>query len=187
MHRGSKVIEGVSAEEIVAVITSLDCRKTWDERFDSAHVLQSYGGHTRTSFLTAKAGFPFRDRGFYLASVVAREHTPMSTFNRRPARWRSNHPQHATLSFVCPPHSVRNQLKISHRRNTILMGCLLGVYMWMRGYWRPLIRTPRRTMRYHLLDARGLLRWIMQDQFLLRSTRGSTRRSRAVFLRSRRT
>lgn len=84
VHRGSKVIEGVSAEEIVAVITSLDCRKTWDERFDSAHVLQSYGGHTRTSFLTAKAGFPFRDRGFYLASVVAREHTPMSTFNRRP-------------------------------------------------------------------------------------------------------
>ena len=43
-------------------------------------------------------------------------------------------------------------------------------------------------MRSYLLDVCGLLGWIMQSQFLImRSARGSTRRSRAVFLRSRRT
>jgi hypothetical protein len=79
VHKGSKVIEGVSAEEVAAVINGLDCRKVWDERFDSALVLQSYGGQTKTMFMTAKGGFPFRDRGFYLANVMAREHLPNST------------------------------------------------------------------------------------------------------------
>ncbi|CAA7265186.1 unnamed protein product [Cyclocybe aegerita] len=72
VHKGFKVIEGVSAEELAAVIMESDCRKTWDERFDSASVLQSYGASARTSFLVAKGGFPFRDRGFYIASVMAR-------------------------------------------------------------------------------------------------------------------
>ena len=79
VHKGFKVIEGVSAEELASVILELDCRKTWDERFDSARVLEAYGGQARTTFMVAKGGFPFRDRGFYLANVMAREHNPFSS------------------------------------------------------------------------------------------------------------
>ncbi|KAA1470286.1 hypothetical protein DENSPDRAFT_797515 [Dentipellis sp. KUC8613] len=72
VHRAEKVIEGISAEEIAAVISSYDCRKRWDDCFDSAHVLEAFGGENRTAFVVNKGGFPFRDRGFYLASVQAR-------------------------------------------------------------------------------------------------------------------
>ncbi|KAJ7626295.1 hypothetical protein DFH06DRAFT_1058338 [Mycena polygramma] len=81
VHKGEKVIEGVSAEELAAIVTEFECRKKWDERLDSATVLESYGADCRTSFIVAKAGFPFRDRGFYVASVLARAHVVPS---RRP-------------------------------------------------------------------------------------------------------
>ncbi|KAF8196873.1 hypothetical protein K438DRAFT_2016762 [Mycena galopus ATCC 62051] len=81
VHKGEKVIEGVSAEELAAIVTEFECRKKWDERLGSATVLESYGSDCRTSFVVAKAGFPFRDRGFYLASVLARAHVSPS---RRP-------------------------------------------------------------------------------------------------------
>ncbi|KAJ7746796.1 hypothetical protein DFH07DRAFT_942614 [Mycena maculata] len=81
VHKGEKVIEGVSAEELAAIVTEFDCRKKWDDRFDSATVLESYGADCRTAFLVAKAGFPFRDRGFYVASVLARAYVAPS---RRP-------------------------------------------------------------------------------------------------------
>ncbi|KAJ7156846.1 hypothetical protein C8R43DRAFT_997401 [Mycena crocata] len=81
VHKGEKVVEGVSAEELAAIVTEYDCRKKWDERFESATVLESYGADCRTAFVVAKAGFPFRDRGFYVASVLARAHVSPS---RRP-------------------------------------------------------------------------------------------------------
>ena len=79
VHRGVKVIEGVPAEELAEVIMEFDCRKTWDEWYDSARVLESYGGSARTIFSVSKAGFPFRDRGFCLANVTARAHVPASS------------------------------------------------------------------------------------------------------------
>ncbi|KAF9068432.1 hypothetical protein BDP27DRAFT_1448460 [Rhodocollybia butyracea] len=72
VHKGEKVIEGISAEELATVITESDCRMKWDDRFESATMLESYGNGCNTSFAVAKAGFPFRDRGFYIASLVAR-------------------------------------------------------------------------------------------------------------------
>ncbi|KAJ2930041.1 hypothetical protein H1R20_g7047, partial [Candolleomyces eurysporus] len=72
VHKGQKVVEGVSGEELAAIIMEDDCRKVWDDRFDSIRTLESYGNSCRTLFFTAKGGFPFRDRGFYLASVTAR-------------------------------------------------------------------------------------------------------------------
>ncbi|KAF9454468.1 hypothetical protein P691DRAFT_797224 [Macrolepiota fuliginosa MF-IS2] len=72
VHRGAKVIEGVSAEELAPMVTHWDCRRKWDDRFDNVKVLESYGADSQTAFLTSRAGFPFRDRGFYLASVVVR-------------------------------------------------------------------------------------------------------------------
>ncbi|KIM34210.1 hypothetical protein M408DRAFT_60796 [Serendipita vermifera MAFF 305830] len=70
VHKASKVIEGVAAEEIVNILSSYDCRKLWDERFDSAVVLQDYGHGCLTAFTTIKGAFPFQPRGFYTASVL---------------------------------------------------------------------------------------------------------------------
>ena len=74
VYKGEKVIEGISAEEIAAVVTSYDARKRWDERFVGAHVLEAFAGAggAHTAFAVNKASFPFRDRGFYLASILAR-------------------------------------------------------------------------------------------------------------------
>jgi hypothetical protein len=74
VYKGEKVIEGVSAEEIAAVVTSYDARKRWDERFVEADVLEAFvgAGGAHTAFTVSKASFPFRDRGFYIASVLAR-------------------------------------------------------------------------------------------------------------------
>jgi hypothetical protein len=82
VYRGEKVIEGVSAEEVASVVTSYDCRKQWDDRFDSASVFESFGAECHTAFLVSKAGFPFRDRGFYVASVMARARTSASSSRR---------------------------------------------------------------------------------------------------------
>ena len=72
IHKGEKVIEGVSAEEVASVIASYDCRKQWDTQFSSAQVFQVFRDGCHTAFAVNKGGFPFRDRGFYLASVLAR-------------------------------------------------------------------------------------------------------------------
>jgi hypothetical protein len=72
VHKGEKVIEGVSAEEVASVIASYDCQKQWDTRFDSAKLFQVFRDGCHTAFVVNKSGFPFRDRGFYLASVLAR-------------------------------------------------------------------------------------------------------------------
>lgn len=85
VHKGFKVIQGVSAEELAAVVMEPDCRKKWDDRYDSLHLLESYGGEARTAFLVSKAGFPWRDRGFYVASVMARAFAPVSASRRNTA------------------------------------------------------------------------------------------------------
>ncbi|KAI9507671.1 hypothetical protein F5148DRAFT_1276110 [Russula earlei] len=66
VYKGERVLEGISADEIAAV--------RWDERFVGAHVLETFAvaGGAHTAFAVSKASFPFRDRGFYLASILAR-------------------------------------------------------------------------------------------------------------------
>ena len=76
VHKGEKVIEGVSAEEVSSIVTSYECRKTWDDRFASAIVLEQFGAKCHTAFVTSKGGFPFRDRGFLVASMLARSRLP---------------------------------------------------------------------------------------------------------------
>jgi hypothetical protein len=74
VYKGERVIEGISAEEIAAVVTNYDARKRWDDRFVEAHFLEAFAGAggAHTAFTVSKAGFPFRDRGFYVASILAR-------------------------------------------------------------------------------------------------------------------
>ena len=84
IHRGEKVIEGVSAEEVSSIVMSYDCRKQWDDRFGSAIVLQSFGAQSHTAFAVSKCGFPFRDRGFYVASLMARSKLPQVSIDIPP-------------------------------------------------------------------------------------------------------
>ncbi|KAH7910065.1 hypothetical protein BJ138DRAFT_1127188 [Hygrophoropsis aurantiaca] len=84
VHKGEKVVEGVSAEEVASVVTSYECRKQWDDRFDSATMLESFGARCHTAFVVSKGGFPFRDRGFYLSSVMARARLPSANADATP-------------------------------------------------------------------------------------------------------
>ena len=72
IHKAQRVIEGFGAEEIAAVISNPPSRTQWDDRIESVILLDSYGASCTTQFMVAKAGFPFRDRGFFTASLVAR-------------------------------------------------------------------------------------------------------------------
>jgi hypothetical protein len=84
VHKGEKVIEGVSAEEVAAVVTNYECRKQWDVRFASASILERFGSKCHTAFVVSKGGFPFRDRGFFMASIMARSRLPLSSLDLTP-------------------------------------------------------------------------------------------------------
>jgi hypothetical protein len=104
VHKGEKVIEGVSAEELASVLTSYDCRKRWDDRFDSANVFEGFGSECHTAFIVSKGGFPFRDRGFYLASVMARARP--SAFSSRGDQSNDNRNAIFCVSASFSPDSV---------------------------------------------------------------------------------
>lgn len=72
IHRSSKVIEGFSAEEIAQIVNDTRSRSIWDDAFESSLTLQTFGTSSYTAFRVSKGGFPFRDRGFYVAQLTAR-------------------------------------------------------------------------------------------------------------------
>ncbi|TBU42649.1 hypothetical protein BD309DRAFT_1001682 [Dichomitus squalens] len=118
VHKGKKVIEGVAAEEIVSVLTSYDCRKQWDTRFDSVSVLEAYGADAHTAFVIMKGGFPFRDRGFYLASLIARgtTSTPASRRSTVDVEQLSGE-QHSRSAIFCVSASFSPE-SVSHFAST---------------------------------------------------------------------
>ncbi|GAA5885767.1 hypothetical protein JCM6882_007558 [Rhodosporidiobolus microsporus] len=77
--RGDKIVQGLTADEIAAVVTAPGCRKAWDERVESAVPLASYGHGISTSVLTTKPAFPFKGRVFYVASANASVKVPSAS------------------------------------------------------------------------------------------------------------
>ncbi|WWC60113.1 uncharacterized protein I303_102677 [Kwoniella dejecticola CBS 10117] len=88
VFRAGRIIEGFTAEDVSATVSSL--RK--DERFDKPTPLQSFGNGITTSHMVAHTTFPFRGRSMLVATIVARmpdppppspsahgPHTPLST------------------------------------------------------------------------------------------------------------
>lgn len=69
VYRAGRILEGFTAEEVSASISSL----SKDDRFDRRVRLQSYGPNITTSHTTAHTTFPFRGRSVLLASIVARQ------------------------------------------------------------------------------------------------------------------
>lgn len=72
IQRADKVVQGLTAEEILQAVESLAVRKTVDERMDTALPLQSYGNGAGVYFATTKPSFPFRGRAFCVAHLTAR-------------------------------------------------------------------------------------------------------------------
>uniref|UniRef100_V5EA12 START domain-containing protein n=2 Tax=Kalmanozyma brasiliensis (strain GHG001) TaxID=1365824 RepID=V5EA12_KALBG len=78
VQRGDKVVQGLSAEDLLDLVSNPQSRKQWDDKIDSTTLLESYGDGSFTSFITTKASFPFRGRAFHLASLTARGMPPSS-------------------------------------------------------------------------------------------------------------
>ena len=68
VYRAGRIIEGFTAEEVSASIST----QNKDERFDRPTRLQSFGPNITTSHTQAYTTFPFRGRSMLLATVVAR-------------------------------------------------------------------------------------------------------------------
>lgn len=99
VHKGEKVIEGVSAEEVAHIVNHYDSRSAWDDRFDTAVILQEFGVGCHSAFVVSKGGFPFRDRGFYLANASARLLQPSDSTVRQHNGAASPHP--ASSAILC--------------------------------------------------------------------------------------
>lgn len=72
VHRASRVFQGCTPEEVIGAVAATSTRKAWDDRIDSVVPLEVYAGGVTAAFVTASCAFPFRDRGFYLASLTAK-------------------------------------------------------------------------------------------------------------------
>ncbi|KAJ8294920.1 hypothetical protein OF846_001989 [Rhodotorula toruloides] len=79
VYRGDKIVQGLTAEEIASIVTSVGCRKAWDERVDNATPLASYGHGVMTCAIMTKPTFPFKSRIFYVASVSAAVKVPSAS------------------------------------------------------------------------------------------------------------
>lgn len=79
VYRGDKIVQGLTAEEIASIVTSVGCRKAWDERVDNAVPLASYGHGVTTCAITTKPTFPFKSRIFFVASVNAAVKVPSAS------------------------------------------------------------------------------------------------------------
>lgn len=79
VYRGDKIVQGLTADEIAAVVTSAGCRKAWDERVESATPLASFGHGVTTCAIATKPAFPFKGRIFHVATVNAAVKVPSAS------------------------------------------------------------------------------------------------------------
>ncbi|GAA5924753.1 hypothetical protein JCM3775_005461 [Rhodotorula graminis] len=79
VYRGDKIVQGLTADEIAAVVTSPGCRKAWDERVESATPLASYGHGVTTCAIATKPAFPFKGRIFFVATANAAVKVPSAS------------------------------------------------------------------------------------------------------------
>ena len=123
VYKGERVIEGISAEEIAAVVTSYDARKRWDDRFVDAQVLEAFAGAggAHTAFTVGKASFPFRDRGFYLASILARGGGSQREGNGREGD-SSRSPPFFCVSASFPPELARAFTTVKYNPYSLPIG-----------------------------------------------------------------
>lgn len=79
VYRGDRVIEGVTAEEMVSALSAFSSRPLWDDRVETSSLLESYGHGCTTALLTTKPNFPFKGRLLQVAQVNAQMQIPSSS------------------------------------------------------------------------------------------------------------
>jgi hypothetical protein len=79
VYRGDKIVQGLSADSILSLVSASGCRSTWDERIELATPLTSYGYGVKTDLLATKPVFPFKGRLFHVASVNATVRVPSAS------------------------------------------------------------------------------------------------------------
>ena len=76
VYRSSRIIQGSSAEDVSAIISSPHHRKTWDAaKLSEIRQLASYGDGVSVQFLGNKMAFPYKNRAFQTINIVARAET----------------------------------------------------------------------------------------------------------------
>ena len=79
VYRGDKIVQGLTADEIASIVTSAGCRKSWDDRVETATPLASYGHGVTALALVTKPTFPFRGRFFHVATANAAVKVPSAS------------------------------------------------------------------------------------------------------------
>lgn len=78
--RGDKIVEGVTAEQLLSVLTNPSMRPTWDERVENASTLQSFGNGCTSSLITTKPAFlTLKGRLLHVAHVLAQVTIPSAS------------------------------------------------------------------------------------------------------------
>lgn len=76
VYRSSRIIQGSSAEDVSAVISSSTHRRQWDAaKLMDTKLLAAYGEGVHVQFTTNKMTFPYKNRAFQTVNVVARAET----------------------------------------------------------------------------------------------------------------
>jgi hypothetical protein len=73
VYRSSRIIQGSSAEDISAIVSSDSHRKSWDAaKLIDVQTLASFGDGVRAQFQTARMAFPYKNRAFRTVQITAR-------------------------------------------------------------------------------------------------------------------
>lgn len=109
VYRADRVIEGVTAEEMVSVLSAFSTRPAWDDRIESSSLIECYGNGCSTLRLTTKPNFPFKGRTLQLSHLIAQMQVPSSSIGS------SMSTVHfiASSSFARPTDSGLSNLKLN--------------------------------------------------------------------------
>lgn len=78
--RGDKIVERVTAEQMLSVLTNPSVRPAWDDRVDKASTLQSFGQGQVSTLITTKPAFlTFKGRLLHVAQVPSQITVPSAS------------------------------------------------------------------------------------------------------------
>ncbi|KAI8456997.1 hypothetical protein BY996DRAFT_4578948 [Phakopsora pachyrhizi] len=109
IYRVDKVVQGVTAEELVSTLSAISLRPLWDERIDGASVLESYGRGCASHLLISKPSFPFNSRLLMVANVQAQVKIPSASITSTSSTVHFI----ASSSFTRPKGSLFHDKKIN--------------------------------------------------------------------------
>lgn len=123
VYRADQVIQGVTAEEMVATLCAVSSRPLWDDRLETARLLDSYGYGCTTHLLTTKPTFPFKARLLQTANVHATFQVPRSSIGSHSA----------TIHFIASASWNKSGEEVSRNCKVNPQGLVLA-HMFLEGW-----------------------------------------------------